>query len=219
MSETTNPYLEQMAGHDTHKQDLQRSRRDRGLTAIGLFLLLVASVYGNVYQMQQVKEIHHLTQVDDHGRTVSTLLRRTDEIPAGDPVKQLMIRRYLSDQVHDWRARPMDKQFLAVSLNTALQRMAGPAGGKFQVAFDQEKPFTRIKNERVEVALKGEPIPLTSTVWQAEWWEKVTDQSGHTLRTDLFTGRFQLAENREWVTPDNVFGVRIVDWGVDQINS
>lgn len=219
MSDTNNPYLEQMRGHDDHETALQHAKRDRGITAIGLFVLLAGSVYGNLYQMQQVKEIHHLTQVDEHGRVVSSLLRRTDQIPASDPLKVIMLQRYISDQVKDWRARPLDKQFLAVSLNTALQRTAGPAGGKFETALEKESPFARIKNERVEVKLKGIPIALTPSVWQAEWWENVTDASGRPVRTDLFTGRFQLAEKPEWVTPDNVFGVRIVDWGVDQLHA
>jgi len=217
--EETNPYLDLMAGHDSHEAEMKRSRRDRGLMALGLFLLLGGSIAGNLYQMQQVKEIHHLAQVDEHGRVVSTLWRRTDEIPQSDPMKQLIIKRTLIEQVHNWRERPMDTPFLMTSLNTVLAQMAGPAGGKLQVALNQEKPWQRIKNERVEVEMKGQPIALTPNVWQAEWWEKITDQNGHPLRSELYSGRFQVAEKTEWVTPDNVFGVRIVDWGIDAITN
>jgi len=219
MVEETNPYLVEMLKADDREGLLQRSRRDRGLMAFGLFLLLGASISGNLYQQRQVKEIHHLAQVDEHGRVVSSVWQRTDEMPASDPTRQLIMRRTLIDQIHNWRERPMDKQFLLINLNTALQRIAGPAGGKFQSAINQEDPFKRIKNERVEVELKGQPIPLSPTVWQAEWWEKVSDQNGRLMRSELYSGHFQTAEKAEWITPDNPFGVRIVDWGMEQLTN
>jgi len=213
-----NPYLAQLQGHDTHEHALRRTIRDRGIIALGLFVLLAGSVYGNVYQMRQVKEVHHLTAVDDHGRPVSTLLRKTSEIAADDPLKQLMMRQYVAEWVQDARTRTMDQQFLAIGLNTALQQTAGEAGGKLQTAIDHEQPFARIKNERVEVKPKGQPIPLTSTMWQAEWHEVVTSFTGTLIRTELFTGRFQLAEKPEWATPENPFGFRVVDWGIEQLS-
>jgi len=215
--EDENPYLAQLQGHDTHENELRRTIRDRGIIAVGLFFLLVGSIYGNLYQMRQVKEVHHITAVDDHGRPVSTLARATTEVAADDPLKQVMTQRYVADWVKDYRTRMMDKQFLAVSLNTALQQTAGAAGGKLQTAIGQENPFTRIKNERVEVKLKGQPIPLTSTMWQAEWKEEVTNVYGNPVRTELFTGRFQLAEKSEWAAPGNPFGFKIVDWGIEQL--
>lgn len=218
VDEGGNPYLAQMHGHDTHEAEVQRTIRDRGFVAIGLFILLAASVYGNVYQMRQVKEVHHLTTVDEHGRPVSTLVRRVENIGAEDPLKQLMTERYVADWVTEFRTRTMDKQFLAIGLNTAQRHTAGDAGGKFETAITREDPFTRIKNERVEVKLKGQPIPLTSTVWQAEWHEQVTNVAGNPLRTELFTGRFQLAEKPEWATAMNPFGFKVVDWGMEQLS-
>lgn len=103
-------------------------------------------------------------------------------------------------------------------MNTAQRHTAGDAGGKFETAITREDPFTRIKNERVEVKLKGQPIPLTSTVWQAEWHEQVTNVAGNPMRTELFTGRFQLAEKPEWATAMNPFGFKVVDWGMEQLS-
>lgn len=218
MDDNANPYLEQMQGHDTHEQDLQRSRRDRGLFALGLFLLLAGSLAGNGYQLHAVKEIHHIVAIDDHGRPVSTLLRPTWEIPQDDPLKQLIIRRYVEEWVDHLRTRTLDTQFLAINLNTAQRQIANEAVGKFETAYTLENPFVRVKKERVEVKPKGQPISLTPTIWQAEWKEEVTDQHGTPVRTDLFQGRFQLAENPKAATPMNPFGLTITDFGIDQLS-
>ena len=213
----TNPYLEQMAGHDTHERLMARLQRVLTYTSIGLFLLLVCSLATNLYQLRQIKEVHHIVAIDEHGRPVTTLLRHVDDIGPDDPLKQLIVRRYVMDWVTDLRARPMDKQFLSVGLNTALQQTAGPALVKFQTAYTAEDPWKRIKTERVEVKLKGQPIRLTPSQWQAEWTEEITDQNGHVIRTDTYTGRFQVAEQKDWASATNSFGLRIADWDIQKI--
>ncbi len=219
MDNEANPYLEQMKGHNNHENDMQQAKRDRGVVALGLFIVLVGSAYGNIYLMRQVKEVHHIIAVDDHGRPVSTLLRRTDEVPPEDPLKQVMIRQYVAEWVANFRARPMDKSFLAIGLNTARQHTAGPAWAKFNTAYAEEKPWERIEKERVEVEAKGQPIRLTPTRWQAEWWEKITNQNGNATRKEEFVGWVQLAEKAEWATSDNPFGMRIIDWGIQEIST
>lgn len=209
--DTENPYVRGMLLHDLHEQDLQRAKRDRGLMAAGLFLLLATSVSGNLYQVQQAKEFHHFVLLDRDYQPVQALTQRADLMGENDPIRNGITAEYVKNYVTHRYQIMMDKQFLADSLNLALSYTAGTAALKFKPALISSDPFKRSEKEKVIVKVEGTPVKVSANSWFANWTEEVRSPNGDVLREEKKNGYFRVAQDPKRVSTDNIFGLAIAD--------
>ena len=214
----SSPYLDLLRGADTHEADLQRMIRDRGRMVGMLFFLLVGAVYGNAYQLTLPKNVPYIHNVSEHGEVVTRILRRPEEVPPEDPHKQSFIRNRIKGYIENARVRTVDTSLMVRGINSALRESAGPARIKLSTEVQKEDLAQRIKRETVEVVLSKPPVPLAGNTWQAEWEEIVRAPNNTELRRETWTGSFQLAEQSNWVTEWNAYGVQVVDRNWTRIN-
>lgn len=205
-----NPYVRGQKGHNTHEEDMQQSIRYRGRVTAGLLLLLGGSIYGNYYQVTQAKVQYQLVQIDRHYQPVVTPARQVNLIPDSDPQKQGITAKFLVEHITKRQQRILDVGQLAKDLTEAREAMLGPAFKKFEISFNAEKPFDRIKRERVTVKIDP-PVAMTNKTWLAKWQQHVTDTNGNVLREEECSGQFRIEQDPRRVEPLNIFGLVIVD--------
>ena len=207
----TSPYEQMLKGELTREQDLERTIRDRGRGFVMLFLVLLGSVYGNLYQLRLPKNVPYIHNVAENGQVVTRILLRPDEVPVEDPYKQAFIKTHLKEWIINSRLRSVDTVLMVRGINSALRMSAGPARIKLSGEIQREDIASRVKRETVEVLMAKAPVLLAGNTWQAEWEEIVRTASNIELRRETWSGSFQLAEQPDWVTEWNAYGVRIVD--------
>ena len=207
-----NPYGRAKLLWDTHEHDMQWMKRERGVVALGLFLLCGALAYANIYQLTQAKEFHHFVLIDKDLDAVPMITRQTDLMAETDIIKVGTTKKFVAEYVTNWQQRIMDKQFLYDDLTVVQVNTAGVAVKKFNVELAANDPFKQIEREKVYVTIhKGSPLKVNATTWLVNWTERVESPSGDLLREEACAGHIQVAYEKSRVSIDNVFGLVVVD--------
>ena len=206
------PYARAKLLWDTHEHDMQWMKRERGVVALGLFLLCGALAYANIYQLTQAKEFHHFVMPNDNFEIVPLITRQANLMGDSDLIKVGTTKKFIEEYVTNRQQRIMDKQFLYDKLTKVQMNIAGPAVKKFNADYQEHDPFKQIEKEKVYVTiLPGSPLKANATTWLVNWTERVESPSGDLLREEACAGHIQVAYEKSRVSIDNVFGLVVMD--------
>ena len=207
-----NPYARAKLLWDTHEHDMQWMKRERGIVALGLFMLCGLLAYANIYQLTQAKEFHHFVLIDKDLDTVPMITRQTDLMADSDLIKVGITKGFVAEYVTDWRQRLLDKKFLYDKLTAVQINTAGPAVKKFNAELGAHDPFKTIEKEKIYVNIhEGSPLKVNANTWLVNWTERVEDPSGALIREEKCAGHIQVAYEKARVSIDNVFGLVVMD--------
>ena len=198
---------------DTHEQDMQRAIQKSARLNVLLFIVLFFVVYANVYQLRQTKLVPFISEIDAHGQTVVRKLVLAKDLPEENPRRIAWISNYIKEWVIDGRFRSADKDVTAGGIRAALQGAAGPARTNLLMEIKTEDVWKRIgeKREKVQVNMPKWPGAFPGgRTWQAEW-EEITSGPGYLQpKRQMYSGEFEIAQQDDWITMDNPWGIRIV---------
>ena len=174
------PYEAMLRGQETREQDLERTIRDRGRGFVMLFLVLLGSVYGNLYQLRLPKNVPIFTTWRAR-KVVTRMLLRPDEVPPEDPYQQASSRRISRNGSSNSRLRSEDTVLMVRGINSALRMSAGPARIKLSGEMQREDIGAGSNARQSRFSCRSSGL-IPGNTWQAEWEEVVRPQV--TLRYD-----------------------------------
>jgi len=213
----SDPFVAAMMGADQHEADMQKQIRDRGLGFFLLWFLLMGSVYGNLYQLRQPKNIPYIHNVTEAGEVVPRILLRPEEVPPDDPRKLAFTKNFLRNWVTNARLRSLDISYTIKGINSALRTAAGPAQISLSADVKKEDVAARVKHETVDVEMSKLPVWLAGNTWRAEWVEITKNATGSETKRETWSGTFQLAEQVDWINGTDPYGIHVVgkSWAPD----
>ena len=209
----SDPYDEFLQVEDDREALMQQAIRTGRRTNVMLWVIILALAYANIYQLTQTKIVPFVNSVDEHGQVVARKLLLARDIPPDDEHRQAFISDFIKKWVVGSRLRSVDKKVTAGGINAALAGSAGPALANLQTELHVEDVWKRItvKRESVEVLMPKWPVYLGGESWQAEWEEVVTGATGIEISRQNYAGRFRVAQQDQWVTIGNPYGIHVVE--------
>ncbi len=212
VGEEVDAYFDGMKLRDQHEDDLQKRIKDRGRMVLMLFLILAGSVYANAYQLRIPKNIPYIYSVDNNGVVVKTILRRPDQIPPDDLQKQAFVRRVIIDWVTNARQRTKDVGFTIAGINTAIRTSAGEAQTELSMVVHKEDVAKSIGIQTRQVVPPVDAVPIweAGNTWRWRWEEIVKGANGMEISREQWGGTFQIAEQPNWITELDPYGIHIV---------
>ncbi|MDR1945878.1 MAG: type IV secretion system protein [Desulfovibrio sp.] len=149
------------------------------------FLCLViagVSITGNVMQMNQVKTIPYIIEVDSLGK-IGTVARAD----SASATPRRLIQANLADCITAWRTVTADVELQQKLIDKLSFFMAGSATGVMKEWYEANNPYEIAKSGKlVHVEIKGLPLPVSPTSYRVEWVETVRSHAGVMLDSNTY---------------------------------
>ncbi|MDL2315819.1 type IV secretion system protein [Desulfovibrio sp. OttesenSCG-928-A18] len=152
------------------------------MVAFFCLILTGISITGNVIQVNQIKTVPYIIEVDKLGK--SNVVARADQASA---TPRRLIQAEIAACISNWRTVTADVELQQKMIERLSFFMAGSAKGVLREWYEVNNPYEIAKSGKlVHVEIKGLPLPVSSDSYRVEWVETVRSHAGVLLDSHAY---------------------------------
>lgn len=160
---------------------LSQARNWRKTAFIALTITLI-SIIANVYQINQIKIIPYIIEVDKLGR--SAVVARADTI---NTTPERLIQSVIGTCITDWRTVTADIELQKNMITRLSFFFVGAGSGFLKEWFVNNNPYKTAETGKLRhVELKSLPLPIGGNSYRVEWVEITRNHAGNLLLSERY---------------------------------
>lgn len=194
---------------------LSQARNWRKAAFIALIITLI-SIIANVYQINQVKIIPYIIEVDKLGR--SAVIARADTM---NETPERLIQSVIGTCITDWRTVTADIELQKNMITRLSFFFVGAGSGFLKEWFAQNNPYKIAETGKLRhVELKSLPLPIGGNSYRVEWVEITRNHAGNLLLSERYEATVSIQiepPKNEAILIHNPGGIYITNIAVSKV--